>query len=70
METAPPDARPVASALGMFSYQLFGYALSPQVSSLVMQIVGSSSEEEARARARRAALSPRHGQRHSLSRAP
>ncbi|EOD33917.1 hypothetical protein EMIHUDRAFT_455644 [Emiliania huxleyi CCMP1516] len=47
METAPPDARPVASALGMFSYQLFGYALSPQVSSLVMQIVGSSSEEEA-----------------------
>jgi len=68
METAPPDARPVASALGMFSYQLFGYALSPQVSSLVMQIVGSSSEEEARAR--RAALSPRHGQRHNLSRVP
>jgi MFS family permease len=41
MEVAHPDARPVASAGSVIIFQVFGYALSPLVSSMVMEIAGN-----------------------------
>jgi len=38
LEVAPPEARQVASAGSMFCFQTFGYALSPLVSAIVMEI--------------------------------
>jgi hypothetical protein len=43
MEVAVPEARAVASAGSMFAFQLFGYALSPLVSAIVMQIAGDNA---------------------------
>lgn len=43
MESSPPEARPVASALSMFANQVLGYALSPLVSSVVMEFTGSGN---------------------------
>ena len=45
------QARQLSSAASVFSFQLFGYALSPLVSSFVMALVKGQAEADAAAAA-------------------